>query len=269
MSEKNNKFKGQAIVCYIDILGFSDDIKKHWNSSQIEPEPLKKILAIKEKTKYFVGAALGNNFDNYQPNRSVVSSISDSFIIRFGFDDKINSENTDISSELNHTMALGIINVIYIMIGIWIACITEGYTVRGAIDFGDVYWDETSIIGSAFINVYELESKVAKNSRVLISSNLNKKLKYLFENNVGDSFEKTLEELGACFRKDVDGYIIVDPSIMTRNLFSEYKDSIVKMLSDIKDKIENPIIREKYTPLISMLNDENKYRLKTMDYGNY
>ena len=42
---KNGKFKGKGYVCFIDVLGFSNDIIKNWNNS--ESDPLKKILSIK------------------------------------------------------------------------------------------------------------------------------------------------------------------------------------------------------------------------------
>ena len=48
-------------------------------------------------------------------------------------------------------------------------CIRDrDYTLRGAIELGDIYWNEFDTIGPAFLDVYELESKVAKQSRVIV-----------------------------------------------------------------------------------------------------
>ena len=129
---------------------------------------------------------------------------------------------------------------------IWSTFISEGYTIRGAIDYGDIYWDTNELIGPAFINAYRLESEVAKSSRVIVSSDLNCELKNIFVN-----FESVLtEHLIKRFRKDVDGYIIIAPSLLHDT--EEKKTQLIKDLQIMKNKVNSGIIKEKYTALLHL-----------------
>ena len=130
-------------------------------------------------------------------------------------------------------------------------------------DFGEIYWDENELIGPAFINVYNLESEVAKNSRVVVSSEINKVLAdlvYKHKSTLTDHLFKN-------FRKDVDGYIIVDPNILYQS--DSEKEFLIEALKKMRDTPPNGIMREKYNPLISMLSDGVKVSLKDNDIGIY
>ena len=48
--------------------------------------------------------------------------------------------------------------------------ILEGYFVRGAISVGDAYIDETAVFGSALIEAYEGESKLARDPRIILTN---------------------------------------------------------------------------------------------------
>ena len=147
---------------------------------------------------------------------------------------------------------------------IWSTFIRNGYTIRGAIDFGDIYWDENELIGPAFINAYNLESEVARVSRVIVSSNLNKVLKDLVSKHKSTLL---IDHLMQSFRKDVDGYIIVDPKILYRSDLE--RDSLIDCLKKMRNAVPSGIVMEKYNPLISMLSDVTKTYLKDEDVGNY
>ena len=47
----SKKFKGTGYVCFIDVLGFSNDILKNWGNPK--SNPLDKILAIKAEMPGF------------------------------------------------------------------------------------------------------------------------------------------------------------------------------------------------------------------------
>lgn len=260
---KNEEFRGQAIVCFIDILGFSDDIKNNWDKPKSDPDhPLNKILAIKKLAKEFADN-MAVTFDaplNQLSHRSVVTSISDSFVIRFGFEDEVTSGNP--------YFKIGFASVMWTAMGIWIACILYGYTIRGAVDLGDVYWNENSIIGKTFINVYELETKVVKNSRIIISSNLNDKLKHFFTefHPENSAYQNALIE---CLRKDVDGYIMFDPKLMLLGKQENERDYFIEKILAIKKSAIRDIDKEKYTPLIHMLKNDNSTPLTYADFGLY
>ena len=247
---KNKKFKGKGYVCFIDVLGFSTDILNNWHNK--ESNPLDKILSIKNKMPLF------DNTEDYGSESTRhyvcrVNTISDSVTICFGFDENI------IVGDLVLGLEAVIANVAYI----WSTFIREGYTIRGAIDFGDIYWDSNELIGPAFINAYRLESEVAKNSRVIISSGLNRELNNLFK-----KYEITLtEHLIENFRKDVDGYIIIDPHQIYNS--EEERIELINELIEMKSTVKTGIIREKYIPLISMLNESKHKTINANDFGNY
>lgn len=248
---KNGKFKGKGYVCFIDVLGFSNEILTNWNNPN--SDPLEKILSIKEKMPILREIANGDESDSSREYSCRVNTISDSVTICFGYDKNI----------IVGDMILGLEAVIADIIYIWRTFINEGYTIRGAIDFGDIYWDTNELIGPAFINAYRLESEVAKNSRIIISPKLNHELENLFYN-----YESALtEHLIRRFRKDVDGYIIIDPSLLI-----DTDDSKLKLIRDLelmKEKVKSGIIKEKYTPLISMLRDERPPALTKHQFGKY
>ena len=248
---KNGKFKGKGYVCFIDVLGFSDDILKNWHN--LESNPLERILSIKDKMPIFDVTSDGSESESHRKYVCRVNTVSDSVTICFGYDKEI----------FVGDMVLGLEAVIDNISYIWSTFISEGYTIRGAIDYGDIYWDTNELIGPAFINAYRLESEVAKNSRVIVSSNLNSELKNLFVN-----YESVLtDHLIKRFRKDVDGYIIFDPSLLHDN--EEQRVQLIEDLLNMKNKVNSGIVKEKYSPLISMLSEENPKILDKQEFGKY
>lgn len=246
----SKKFKGKGYVCFIDVLGFSDDILKNWTSSI--SNPLDKILTIKNEMPIF-SEVVDNGDELHRKYVCRVNTISDSVTICFGYTDDI----------IIGDLVLGLESVLANIAYIWSTFIHNGYTIRGAIDFGDIYWDESELIGPAFINAYRLESEVAKTSRVIVSSNLNKVLKDLV-----DRYKSSLtDHLLQRFRKDIDGYLTVDPKI----LYSTDVEgvSLIDSLKKMREAVPSSIVKEKYTPLISMLIDAKKQNLKDEDVGLY
>ncbi|MCK5186819.1 MAG: hypothetical protein KAR43_06745, partial [Deltaproteobacteria bacterium] len=133
--------------------------------------PLEKILTVKKKIPGFIH--FGEDVDSSSLGSSYtcrVNTISDSFTVCFGFKD-----NPGLFD-----LAFGLDVILNNLLYVWSTFIGKGYTIRGAIDYGDIYWDENELIGPAFIRAYHFESEVAKTSRVVVSSNLNKVLKDLF-----------------------------------------------------------------------------------------
>jgi hypothetical protein len=242
-------FKGIGFVCFIDILGFAHDILTNWRNPT--SNPLEKIIEIKS---HMPDSELEENKGGDTRRRYVcrVSTISDSITICWGSDNLIVSD-----------LVLGLEVVLGNLLYTWSTCINAGYTIRGAIDFGDIYWDEGNLIGPAFINAYRLECEVAKNSRVVVSSNLNTFLKNLITQHKSTLVDHLLQS----FRKDVDGYIIVNPSILYRS--EPDRTALIENLKKMRDAAPTGVVREKYNPLIGMLSNRIKDDLTGHDLGNY
>lgn len=122
------KFKGFGCVCFIDVLGFSKEILKNWNNPN--SDPLEKILSIKNKMPiYEIGATDEDHSSSVRSYVCRVNTISDSVTICFGYSDDVKVGD----------LVLGLEAVIDNIIHIWSMFIEEGYTIRGAIDVGDIY----------------------------------------------------------------------------------------------------------------------------------
>lgn len=104
---------------------------------------------------------------------------------------------------------------------------------------------------------------MAKTSRVIVSSELNTHLK-----NLAVLHESALtEHLFKNFRKDIDGYIIVNPDLLYKN--KDDKELLISRLEKMKESVPKGIVREKYTPLISMLKNNHIIDLNKDDFGHY
>lgn len=245
-------FKGLGYVCFLDILGFSQDILSNWKST--ESNPLDKLLAIKAAMPIFdpQGEELIQRSD---VRRYVcrVNTVSDSITIAFGLEPKL----------IIGDMVLGLEVLLGNIHEVWAATIEHGYTLRGAIDFGDIYWSENELIGPAFITAYRLESEIARVSRVVVSSRLNKVLADLAM--VHPCY--MTDHLIANFRKDVDGYIIVDPYNL--GACDEERAKLVSNLRNMVVNASTPLLKEKYAPLISMISEKSKVSMAHDQLGGY
>ena len=96
-----------------------------------------------------------------------------------------------------------------------------------------------------------------------MSSNLNK----IFANLVRKYKSPLTDDLFERFRKDVDGYLIVNPNVLYQS-HSE-RDSLINSLKKIRDAAPSGIVRKKYNPLISMLSNNTTGGLSDNDIGNY
>ena len=247
----SRRFRGKGYVCFLDVLGFSDDVLANWGTGH--SDPLEKILAIKREMPGFESVEDDGASESVRQYVCRVSTISDTVTICFGYSNKI------IIGDLVLGLEAILANVAYV----WSTCILNGYTIRGGIDFGDIYWDEGDLIGPAFINAYRLESQVAKNSRVVVSSQLNE----VFADLAGKHRSPLTDHLFGNFRRDVDGYVIVDPGILYKS--DDERESLMKALRRMRDALPRGIIREKYTPLIAMMGEGERRGLSKDDIGMY
>lgn len=245
-------FKGIGYVCYLDILGFSQDIESNWNS--VGENPLEKLLSIKAALPVLDELPSEEAMQSSKVRRYAcrVNTISDSITIVFGLEPK----------PIVGDMILGLEALLANLREVWSTAIKLGYTLRGAIEFGDIYWDENELIGPAFISAYRLESEVARVSRVIVSSKLNKVLADL-KDHQGD----ITNHLIANFRKDVDGYVIVSPYLLASSV--EERKLLIANLQSMSKRTSSPIISEKYASLISILSEQEQVSIEHDQLGKY
>lgn len=84
------KFNGQGLVAFIDILGFSKEIIDNWGNT--ENNPLDKLLELKENLPIHSNEEL-NKSDSESKGKRIcpcrVQTISDSVVVSFGFDENL------------------------------------------------------------------------------------------------------------------------------------------------------------------------------------
>lgn len=182
-----------------------------------------------------------------------VNTVSDSITIAFGLENKL----------IIGDMVLGLEALLANVREVWRTAIELGYTLRGAIDFGDIYWDKNELVGPAFINAYRLESEIARVSRVVVSSKLNKLLADLASNYSNGIVEHLIES----FRKDVDGYIVLDPYKIC--VTDKERILLVDKLKTMASQASLPLIKEKYAPLIEMLSNRPSALIEPCQLGQY
>ena len=245
-----DSFKGTGLVAFIDILGFAKEIEEKWSND--EDNPLQKLLTLKGKLPKLTNDVFQDSDRNSKsklfPCR--VQTISDSIIVSFGFDDPL----------IHGDVILATMSFLYTISDIWTRAIEFGFTIRGAADIGQIFWDATEIIGPSFIHVYRLEQNQAKTSRILISSSLNKTLAGYFSKGSTLWDDNVLKML----RKDIDGYIIFNPHCLYSN---QDKRELIAKLENMQSK-SNGLEKEKYTPLLATLSSDNK-ALKKTELGKY
>jgi hypothetical protein len=232
-----DKFNGEGLVAFLDILGFSKEIEEKWGNEV--DNPLTKILTLKENLPIFPIAKLGDESLKAKATRNYiprVQTISDSIVVSFGFDPK----------PVMGDLVLGALASFNTIAIIWRKALEAGFTVRGAVDFGPIYWNVNEVIGPAFIVAYKLEQTVAKTSRVILSSAANRKLAAINQQ------AKTLwnDMMLGLLMKDIDGYIAINPHRLYEG--EADKKHVVDLLIGMRD-VATGSSREKYGPILACL----------------
>lgn len=247
-----HNFNGTGLVAFIDVLGFSKEIEEKWDNK--EDNPLEKILKLKSSLpiRPIDNIEITDDKSKHRKYRCRVQSISDSVIVSFGF-----NENAMYQDRI-----LGIIAFFDVISIIWRNALEVGFTVRGAADYGSIFWDKDEIIGPAFLNVYKLEQNHAKTSRIILSSIFNKYLAEIFAQKLITFWN---EDVLKILRKDNDGYIILNPHTLYADV--EDKMHVISLLQELRDKAKL-FEKEKYSPILAALSSSD-YRLKVEELGHY
>ena len=248
------EFKGSGLVAFLDILGFSNEILNKWNDK--EENPLEKLLELKDHLPVHSNAKLDkyeaddeNKRKRLYPCR--VQSISDSIVVSFGFNDNL----------IYGDVILGTISFFDTISVIWRNTLEAGFTIRGAADWGDIFWNDKEIVGPAFINVYNAELKTAKSSRIIINTSLNRNLAKVFSE--GKTFWN--DEILKILTKDTDGYLILNPHTLYEN--DDDKIHLIETIKKLRDNA-NGMNKEKYSSLLANLSTKNM-NLNRKELGKY
>ncbi|MCI9082150.1 MAG: hypothetical protein HFI70_07570 [Lachnospiraceae bacterium] len=282
----------ECCIAFIDILGF-----KAMANKNIE----KVILALRyikmfRDSFYRIPSRMGN------PKYTEVVSEPDEEMDEYDNLPKATmfSDSIVISKEIDEYFSFS--NFIQFIAQLQFELLREGILLRGGIDIGPVYHDDSFIFGSGMISAYLLESEVSKYPRITISRNTIEKIqlwdKEEFENKFKDYiwfddkkiflFPKDLENdlydnEFAFIKRDSEDIIYIDYMRIGCQMIQASKEDIYAMnkyvctnfiedtLSKIQELIYNGIknedirVREKYEWLRKYFNTTIRQIIKTYE----
>lgn len=248
MYQISQGFKGKALVAFIDLLGFRNEILSEWKNK--ENDPLEKLMILKNYNSIAKTRAINHDFNDYEGNliKSVrfpdIITFSDSFIFILPL---IGDKPDDILSSV-----LAIMGSIF---NLWEVSIDHGFTIRGCIDFGEIYYNESDLVGPSLIATYEMESKIAMTSRVIVTNEILK----LIYSNIFISHELLQEYFRRFLIIDIDERIILNPIIIYGYGNNEKINEAIEKLIIMRDKSLQPTLKAKYNNLITKLRDQKDY----------
>jgi len=235
-------FKGKALVAFIDLLGFRSEILSKWSDE--DNDPLERLMVFKNFNDVAKKRAIYHDFQDYDGNLIIsvpfpdTMTFSDSFIFIL-----------PLIGESPDEILASILAISGSILNLWEICIDHGFTIRGCIDYGEIYYNANDLVGPSLITTYELESKIAMTSRVLYTNDV---LKLIYPN-----LEKAQVALKEYYKRyltrDVDERIILNPIVIYGYNNEEGTQRGVDKLIEMRNNIDKPALKAKYNNLIFRL----------------
>ena len=200
-NSRRKEFNGKCIVAFIDILGFSNEIKSTWNNSAEELfQRMKKFTSIVNSniSKQIKKVRSEAERDTYYGCN--IRTFSDSVIILYAFNGIPDKRR----------FLVGLYYTLYTASFVWRTALNLNFTIRGGIEYGDMRWNNNVILGPAFIRAYELESKIAISSRVIMGSEAFMKTHSAFVDDNHSERDLRLRQIYAHLRTLMKPYLYVD-----------------------------------------------------------
>lgn len=189
MKGENDQFLESAIVTFVDIIGFREIARS---------KSLETIKTALDLFKYFAAPQEVEVDNAFSP---IVYGFSDTIVRVF-----------DINSKFNASFPTGMLfHELLDLVRIQGNLINNGLIVRGGVSFGKVGIGDNRVYGPAYIEAYDIESKIATYPRIVVSPKLleeyktNKLLKSISHTYVQDA-----EYVYDLLKKGDDGYWFID-----------------------------------------------------------
>lgn len=246
------EFNGKCLVAFVDILGFSDEIKNTWKNSGEE---------LFSRMKKFTNVVNGNISKQIKKVRSEaerdtyygcsIKTFSDSIIVLYAFNGKPDKRR----------FLIGLYYLLYTASFVWKTALKLNFTVRGGIEYDYMRWDYQVLLGPALVNAYKLENKTALSSRIVLGRNVLSDIcsAFLDENNKRDMRLKPIyNHLRDLIRPflfvDCDGHLILSPHSLYKK--KSEKEDIINIIKRMQNNCANLKTRLKYAPLLDALSNK-------------
>lgn len=252
-NSRKKEFKGNCIVAFIDILGFSNEITTKWENAEENPILRLKLFTSnvnRSISKQIKGIRSEAERDTFYGCK--VITFSDSVIITYAFNGKPDKKK----------FLVGLYYVLHSASHVWKTALRYKFTIRGGIDYGEMYWDDKIFAGPAFISAHDLECKVSLSSRITFGDNLTIRLCNAFGDNCTDNqFKFVLDNIRNLIRPflllDCDGILILSPSSIYKK--ESEKEKIIKEIKQMQLGCVHLKNKLKYVPLLDAIrNDKNR-----------
>ena len=192
------------IVFFFDILGFRDLVDKEYQNNQ---DNCTNILNIFKFIRKFYEDEIT---EKYVKSKEI-TFFSDSVIISF--------------EEQEEDQFFKTLFDLQILI---LRLVKRNILIRGSISYGKLFHDDDFILGPAFIDAYDLETKKAIVPRIICDKDI---ILQAHKNKDNNSFQQDLPYLLELFDIDIDGQLYVDYYDKLRGVFDDDKQYFEYMVS--------------------------------------
>ena len=213
----------ERAVAFIDVLGFKDLVKKAANNSC----ELKKLQELFDLLSSAI-PKLDNDVHESVPKDLIPKHIfiSDSIILTAPLEHK---------ATLHGSVYNGLEIVVMRCIQLTYRFLELGYLLRGGIEIGQVWHDESNIIGPAYQEAYKLEAIIASVPRIILGESATRHWEQTFKSRN----RLCIERDGACMVNGLhDAYMYgVEENISIKEIIDKYEEYI----EIVEEKINSDI----------------------------
>lgn len=235
----------KKFVAFIDILGFREIVNKTSsnNSSIEESEKYKEIDDIRA-TLGLVNEHLTSmsfQWDLFAKNHHVENK-NEPKVQYHQFSDSVFVIADDNTIDFSF--------LIYLVHGLLYRLIVNGFYARGGISFGELICDGTALFGPAIIKAYDIERKMAGESRVILSNEATEKYKVFIKKHNNDALSnKTIQTfLEDYLKQSSDGPYQLQE-------FAHFKDA---RWTELLKKFQGTEIKETFDRTLTMYTENPK-----------
>ncbi len=254
-----------SIVCFADILGFSNLIKSSSNSEEA-------TLSLKDLHSHL--SYCYKELRELNPYGSI-KTFTDNIILAY-------PKHEDGEGQYGSL----ILSFMYFQLNM----ILKGYFIRGGISLNDYYGDETFAYGPALVEAYELENNKANYPRIILSEKMIKLILGHIEDFYGGEGAPQISEI-LCDKEDntcfINYLLCIEDNLQESGDFKSYFETITAHKDQIKTAISknsnNSKIMVKYSWVARYHNyfcdlyvapklepgDIEKYKVSSLSGGNF
>jgi hypothetical protein len=220
----------ERVLAFIDILGFSNTIKKTVDNGIEDEIFTRKINNLIENIQWHLNYEK-NHFGENIIKSKIVNQFSDSIIISY----LMNEES-------------GIFDILLDILYLCAAVIQKGFLLRGAIVCDKLFHTENKIFGPALVKAYEMESKLAIYPRIILDDNIIK-IAELYHNRIHDP-EMEREYVKQLILKDFDGLYFI-------NIFDAIESELDAGIEEMPEYFES------LKKIIVSMDTQNNFSIKS------